>query len=175
VLVLGASGVVGQIAVQAAKLLGAGRVVAAARAREVLEALRERGVADEIVVLTGDIEKALREAAPDGYDIVVDPLYGQPLEAALAATKRGARIVVVGASAGSAATIPITSVYGRTVVGHNNGSVPLEDRREAYERMAQHAARGEIEVAVEKRPLQDVEDVWRRQAAGPHHKLTIVP
>ena len=113
VLILGATGVVGQIGVQAAKLLGAGRVVAAARNRPVLEELRARG-ADEIVVLEDDYAAALEDAAGDGYNVVLDPVYGEPLQAALAASALGARIVTVGANAGMAATIPITSIYGRT-------------------------------------------------------------
>jgi NADPH:quinone reductase-like Zn-dependent oxidoreductase len=174
VLVLGASGVVGQIGVQAAKLLGAGRVVAAARSRAVLERLRERG-ADEIVVLEGDYAAALKDAAGDGYDVVLDPVYGPPLEAALAATALGARIVTVGAGAGMTVTVPMTAIYGRTWVGHSNGQAPLDVRREAYQRMAGHALAGEIVVDVERLPLSGVEEAWQRQAQGPHHKITLVP
>src|SRR4051794_725437 len=74
VLVLGASGVVGQIGVQAAKRLGAARVVAAARDAEALERTRALG-ADATVPLGGDdVAAALREAAGgDGYDLVLDP------------------------------------------------------------------------------------------------------
>lgn len=174
VLVLGASGVVGQIAVQAAKLLGAGRVVAAARDRPSLERLRDRG-ADATVVLEGDIGRALKDAAGDGYDVVVDPLYGPPLQAALAAAAQGARIVTIGANAGQTATIPIGDLFGRTVMGHSNQHAPLDVRREAYERMAGYAAAGEIAVEVERLPLAQVSDAWERQARGPHHKLTLVP
>jgi NADPH:quinone reductase-like Zn-dependent oxidoreductase len=174
VLVLGASGVVGQIAVQAAKLLGAGHVVAAARDREALERLRERG-ADDIVVLDGDVAEKLRGAVEGGFDVIVDPLFGAPLEAALTAAAPGARIVVVGASAGATASIDIGDLYGRTIISHSNGAVPLDARREAYERMARHAVAGEIVVDVERLPLSRIEDAWREQAAGPHHKIALVP
>jgi NADPH:quinone reductase-like Zn-dependent oxidoreductase len=175
VLVLGASGVVGTIGVQAAKLLGAGRVVAAARHRPSLERLRDRGAADEIVVLEGDLQAALKDAAGDGYDVILDPVYGPPLEAALGAAASGARVVTVGAAAGMTATIPITSLYGRTIMGHSNAHSPLDVRREGYERMARHAAAGEITVEVEHLPLSKIEEAWERQAAGPHHKITLVP
>jgi NADPH2:quinone reductase len=175
VLVLGASGVVGQIAVQAAKLLGAGRVVAAARHRPTLEKLLERG-ADEIVVLEGDIAAALKAAAGNGgYDVVLDPLYGPSLEAALQATSQFARVVTVGASAGQSATIPVNELFGRRLSGHSNGFAPLEHRREAYERMAAHALAGEIVVDVKKLPLSDIGTAWALQAKGPHRKLTIIP
>ena len=99
VLVLGATGVVGQIGVQAAKLLGAGRVVAAARDRPCSR------VCASTVPMRSSCSRAttptaLKQAAGDGYDVVLDPIYGEPLEAALAATREGARIVTVGANAG---------------------------------------------------------------------------
>lgn len=180
VLVLGASGVVGQIGVQAARVLGAGRVVAAARSQAALERMLASGAADEIVVLgagagAGDDAQALRDAAGDGYDVILDPLFGAPLEAALGAAAPGARIVTVGASAGMTATIPITGIYGRRWIGHSNGNVPLEVRREAYELMAGHALAGEIRVDVEERPLAEVEQAWEAQAKAPHHKITLVP
>jgi NADPH2:quinone reductase len=174
VLVLAATGVVGQIAVQAAKLLGAGRVVAAGRHRETLERLRERG-ADATVILEGDYRQALQDAAGDGYDVVLDPLYGPPLEAALSATAHGARVVTVGAIAAESAAIPVRDLFGRTLTGHSNSHAPLEVRREAYERLAAHAAAGEISVEVERLPLSRIADAWELQARGPHHKITLVP
>jgi NADPH2:quinone reductase len=176
VLVLGASGVVGQIGVQAAKLLGAGRVVAAARHRPSLDRLRERG-ADAIVVLgEGDLGKALADAAGgDGYDVVLDPLYGPPFEAALQATKMNGRYVVVGASAGQEVTLPIRSIFGRTIIGHTNQQAPQDVRRAAYERMARHAAAEEITVEVERLPLAQIEEAWQHQASGPHHKIALIP
>jgi NADPH:quinone reductase-like Zn-dependent oxidoreductase len=174
VLVLGATGVVGQIGVQAAKLLGAGRVVAAGRDRAALESVRERG-ADEIVVLEGDYAAALKDAAGDGYDVVLDPVYGAPAEAALAATAVGARIVTVGGQAGASVTLPLMSVYGRAWIGHGNGQVPFDVRREAFERMAAHALAGEIVVEVERLPLERVEEAWQLQTQSPHHKITLIP
>ncbi|MDX6564166.1 MAG: hypothetical protein QOD65_3980 [Gaiellales bacterium] len=175
VLVLGASGVVGQIGVQAARLLGAGRVVAAARHRPTLEKLLERG-ADEIVLLEGDLAAALKSAAGDGgYDVVLDPLYGPSLEAALEATAQFGRVVTVGASSGQTATIPVRELFGRRLSGHSNRFAPLEDRREAYARMAAHALAGEIVIDVQKLPLSEVRAAWALQAAGPHQKLTLIP
>jgi NADPH2:quinone reductase len=176
VLVLGASGVVGQIGVQAAKLLGAGRVVAAARSEDVLRRLLGRG-ADEIVVLGGpDDGKALRDAAGrHGYDVVLDPVYGAPLEAAMPATASGARVVSVGAAAGDRATIAFADLFTRAHYGYSNRQAPFERRREAYERLTAHAEAGEIAIDVERVPLDQVADAWRRQAQSPHRKLTIVP
>jgi NADPH:quinone reductase-like Zn-dependent oxidoreductase len=174
VLVLGATGVVGQIGVQAAKLLGAGRVVAAGRDRTALERVRELG-ADDIVVLEGDVAQALAAAAGDGYDVVLDTIYGPPLEAALPVTTEGSRIVTVGAAAGTSIELQIGNLFGRTIIGHSNAHVPLDVRRAAYERMVRHAAAGELRVEFEALPLQRVEDAWREQASGPHHKIVLVP
>src|SRR5207248_3652947 len=81
VLVLGASGAVGQVAVQAAKLLGAGRVIAASRD----EAARTRALthgADAVVDLTGDdVDEMSRRiaAACDGpLHLIIDPVWGLP-------------------------------------------------------------------------------------------------
>jgi NADPH2:quinone reductase len=175
VLVLAASGVVGTIGVQAARALGAGRVVAAARHRPSLERLRESGAADDIVVLEGDLGQALKAAAGDGFDVVLDPLFGPAFEAALGATAVGARIVTVGAGAGMTVELGMGSLIGRTVIGHSNAYLPLDVRREAYERMAGHAAAGEISVDVERVALGDVAQAWERQASGPHQKVVVVP
>src|SRR5579862_3715815 len=99
VLVTGATGMVGQIAVQGAKLLGASHVVAAGRHEPTLASLRDRG-ADETVVLTEDPRPAVRAIAGDGFDIVVDCVFGQPFVAALEACAPGARVVVAGLTAG---------------------------------------------------------------------------
>jgi NADPH:quinone reductase-like Zn-dependent oxidoreductase len=175
VLVLGASGIVGQVAVQAARLLGAGRVVAAARRRPTLEKLLEHG-ADEIVVLEDDVAAALKSTAGNGgFDVVLDPLYVPSLEAALRATSQFARMVTVGAGAGQTATIPVNELFVGRLSGHGNRFAPVEHRREACEGMAAHALAGEIVVEVKKLPLSDIRTAWALQARGPDHKLTIIP
>jgi NADPH:quinone reductase-like Zn-dependent oxidoreductase len=174
VLVLGATGVVGRIGVQAAKLLGAGRVVAAGRDRDALDEVRGLG-ADEVVVLEGDLGEALKAAAGDGYDVVLDVVFGPPLEAALPATTIGARIVTVGAGAGMEVPLPMATFVGRTLIGHSNAYMPVEVRRAAYERMARHAAAGELRIDVDTVPLADVADAWARQAGSPHRKIVLVP
>jgi D-arabinose 1-dehydrogenase-like Zn-dependent alcohol dehydrogenase len=101
--------------------------------------------------------------------------YGPPLEAALSATAQGARVVTVGASAADSAAIPVRDLIGRTLIGHSNGHASLEVRREAYERLAGHAAAGKIRVEVERLPLSRIADAWEMQARGPHRKIALVP
>jgi NADPH:quinone reductase-like Zn-dependent oxidoreductase len=179
VLVLGASGVVGQIAVQAARLLGAGRVVAAARSAEGLERARAVG-ADATVALDGadGLSGALREAAGgDGFDLVFDPLWGAPAVAALDALRPFGRLVALGQSAGAEAAISSAAVRGRPVqiIGHTNYSAPEQRKAAAYARLAAHAAAGAITVDVERLALDAVADAWRRVGSSPHRKLVIVP
>ncbi len=178
VLVLAASGVLGQIAVQAAKLLGAGRVVAAARSPEGLARCLELG-ADASVRLDDpdDLSVALAQAGDGRIDVVLDPLWGAPLVAALGAASFGARIVQIGAGAGAEATIPSAAIRGKMLVlmGHTNFAAPPEVKREAYMRMAEAAARDEIKVDVDALGLEQVGEAWHRLAAGSHRKIVLVP
>jgi NADPH:quinone reductase-like Zn-dependent oxidoreductase len=178
VLVLGASGVLGQIAVQASKLLGAGRVVAAARSREGLERCLELG-ADAGVRLgeTEDLPAALTEAAEGQIDVVVDPLFGPPFVAAVNAASFGARIVQIGAGAGAEATLPSAPIRGKMLVimGHTNFAAPPEVKRDAYRQLAEAAADGSLSIDVDPLPLAQVGEAWDRLAAGSHRKIVLVP
>jgi NADPH2:quinone reductase len=178
VLVLGATGAVGSVAVQAAKTLGAGRVVAAARAGERLERLRERG-ADAIVELDveDDLPAALTAATGDGADVIVDPLWGEPALAAMQAAAHDARHVQIGHMAGTTLELPATLVRSRglQLLGFVVFDTPLELRRAAYTHLTRAAGRGEIEIDLERVPLEDVDEAWQRQQEGPHTKLVVVP
>ncbi len=178
VLVLGASGVVGQIAVQAARLLGAGRVVAAARSPMGLERCLALG-ADAAVRLDepGDLPGALSEAAGGRIDVVVDPLFGEPFVAAVKAASFGARIVQLGSGAGDEATVPSAAIRGKMleIMGHSNFAAPPEVKREAYRRMAEAAATGRLKVDTDPMALEEVAEAWDRLAAGAHRKIVLVP
>ncbi len=176
VLVLGATGTVGQVAVQAAKILGAGRVIAAGRNAEGLARAKELG-ADETVVLEGDLVEAFKEASGGGVDVTVDPLWGEPAVAAIKAANRFARHVALGQSAGLEATIASADVRNKAVhiVGHTNYAIPDEDQRAAYERMTRHAAAGELTADYERVALDDVTSAWERLKAGPGTKLVVAP
>lgn len=181
VVVLGAGGAVGNVAVQAAKLLGAGRVLAADRNPQRLERAVERGADAAVVIGDGsddaELGAALRAAAGDGVDVVVDPLWGMPAAAAMRAARRGARHVQIGHSAGAEATVPAPVVRAAAlgILGFAVFHAPVEVRRDAYVRLARHAASGEIMVDVEPVPLSSVGSAWDRQRGGPGTKLVLVP
>jgi NADPH:quinone reductase-like Zn-dependent oxidoreductase len=177
VLVLAASGVLGQIAVQAAKLLGAGRVVAAARSREGLQRCVELGADATVRLDEPDLPAALQRAADGRIDVVLDPLFGAPFAAAVDAASFGARIVQIGQGAGAEATVTSAAIRGKLLVimGHSNGAAPPEIKREAYARMADAVVRGELTVGVERLPLEQVQEAWRRLHEGAHRKIVLVP
>jgi NADPH:quinone reductase-like Zn-dependent oxidoreductase len=179
VLVLGATGSVGLVAVQAAKLLGAGRVVAVGRSEAALARAVERG-ADATVRLGehADLAAAYVEAFGGvGPDYVFDPVWGEPLVAAIHAAAPRARIVNLGQSAGATAEIPSGPLRFKnlTLLGHTGFSPSVEELTEHYHRLVEHAAAGRVRLDVEKVPLDDVTDAWRRQAEGAGTKLVVVP
>jgi NADPH:quinone reductase len=177
VLVLGATGTVGLVALQAARLLGAGRVVAAGRRPEALERARELG-ADAVVSLEGsdDLAAALREACGgDGPSLVVDPLWGEPVVAAAAAAARGARIVHIGQSAGAAAPLLSADVRGKqlSVLGFSNLATPRAVLNREYLRLVEHGRKDDVQVDVETHPFERVAEAWGRQAEGAGGKVVV--
>jgi NADPH:quinone reductase-like Zn-dependent oxidoreductase len=178
VLVLGASGVVGQIAVQVAKQLGAGRVVAAARSVQALTRCRALG-ADACVGLNAaeNLPGALSEAAEGRIDVVVDPLFGEPFAAAVRAASFKARLVQLGTAAGAQATLPSSDIRGKMLVimGHSNFGAPPDVRRAAYARLLEAAGRGDLALDVEALPLERVGEAWARVQAGAHRKIVLLP
>jgi NADPH2:quinone reductase len=176
VLVLGATGTVGLAAVQAARVMGAERIVAAGRRPEGLEAAKEAG-ADAVVRLDqDDVAAALKDAAGgNGPTVVIDPLWGEPLVAATEAAAPGARIVQIGQSAGPTATLASGVVRGKQleIYGYSNFVVPAETRRAAYAELVSHAARGEFSFPIDTYPLERVSEAWARQAEGPGAKLVV--
>ena len=177
VAVLGATGQVGSVAVQAAKLLGAGRVIAVSRAGERLDRMRERG-ADAVVDVEGDnLTERLREAAGGDIDVTIDSLWGEPAVAAMGAAARFGRHVQVGQLAGpsldlSAPAIRSKSLDVRGFMGLHPGH---QIRAEAYTRLGEHVARGDIVIDFERIPLADVASAWERQRSGAGAKLVLIP
>jgi NADPH2:quinone reductase len=179
VLVLGATGSVGLVAVQAARLLGASRVVAVGRDEERLEKAASLG-ADATVRIgaVDDLAGAFREASRgEGPMYVFDALWGEPLAAALQAAAPGATVVNLGQSAGPTAELASGAVRGKNlnIHGHFAFGVPGEVFAEHYPRLVRHALAGEIQLDVERVPLADVGEAWRRQAVGEGTKLVLVP
>ena len=170
VLVLGAGGAVGQVAVAAAKVLGDARVVAVCRSAEAQERARARG-ADEVVPLTGDVDAlaaAFAEACGGAVDVVVDPVFGTAATAASRVLAPRGRLVNLGGASGDVAEFSSAVLRSRTaeVLGYTNATLTPEQRRAALEAVFRHAAAGRLAVAADVVPLADVPAAWQRQAAG---------
>jgi NADPH:quinone reductase len=179
VLVLGATGSVGLVAVQAAKLLGAGRVVAAGRSAAGLQRAVEHG-ADATVRLdeTDDLVSAFKDVfGGGGPSYVFDPLWGPPAAAAVEAAVPRATIVNLGQSAGPTSELSSAAVRFKTlsILGHTNFAVPRDELVAHYRRLVGHAVAGDIRLEVERVPLASVAEAWRRQGEGADTKLVVIP
>jgi NADPH2:quinone reductase len=182
VVVLGAGGVVGQVAVQAARLLGAGRVVGAARSARARRAAAAAG-ADVVVPIddslaTEELTALLLEAADGPVDVVVDPLAGRPGTAALGTLAVGGRQVNFGSSAGPTLSVDSATLRSRTaaVLGYTNNALTAQRRAEVFRTVLDHAAAGRLTVTHEVRPLDDVADAWRSVAeARAGGRVVLVP
>jgi NADPH2:quinone reductase len=181
VLILGATGVTGKLAIQTAKLLGARRIVAAGRNVEVLSTLHELG-ADTAICLDEsrqDLTEAFaREATGTGFDVVIDYLWGWPTEALLAAFARPdlkpgssrVRLIQVGESAGSTISLPAAVLRSSRleILGAGSGSAPASPEiwREAIRWLMGNVGSGALRIDIERIPLADVEQAWLREQHG---------
>jgi NADPH:quinone reductase len=179
VLVLGATGSVGLVAVQTAKLLGALRVVAAGRSAAGLERAADLG-ADATLRLEGDedLVSAFKDAfGGDGPTYVFDALWGEPGAAAVLAAAPKATVVNLGQSAGATAALSSEAVRFRSlaILGFSVYTVPFGVLAEHYRRLVDHAVAGDIRLDVELVTLDSITEAWRRQADRAGAKLVVVP
>jgi NADPH:quinone reductase-like Zn-dependent oxidoreductase len=170
VLVLGAGGAVGQVAIAAARLLGAGRVVAVCRPGAAEERARRAG-ADAVVPLAADVDELtarIRDACGGSTDVVVDPVFGAAATAASRVLADRGRLVNLGGASGDRAEFSSAVLRSRTadVLGYTNNALRPDQRRAALEAVFRHAAAGRLAVAHETVPLADAPAAWRRQATG---------
>jgi len=174
VLVLGATGAVGEIAIQVARALGAGKVIAAARESDRLRALP----ADELVALDGpDVAARMKAVTDGGADIVIDALWGAAAIAALQAAATGCRFVQVGNITGAEVGLPAGLLRPRRIdlLGHGLMACPEPVRRDAMCRLLELMTAGQLKVRSEVIPLADVGIAWARQKAGAGTKLVLTP
>jgi NADPH2:quinone reductase len=179
VLILGATGIAGQLAVQIAKRLGARRVIAAGRNPQALDKLKTLG-ADAVISLDQDqpalIDAFRAEYAGAGIDIVLDYLWGQPAEAALQAiSQKGlrkaasrVRFVQIGSTAGNAISLPAATLRssGLELLGSGFGSASLDQIKTAIAEFFQAASTQPFEFAVQAAPLSQVESLWNAPERG---------
>ncbi|MEU8057426.1 quinone oxidoreductase family protein [Microbispora bryophytorum] len=172
VLVLGATGVAGRLAVKVARLLGAGRIVATGRDDDQLREVQTIGA--DVVINTAVSDEALAQAyldaRGDGYDVVLDYLWGRPGEILLRALVprsfafgKPTRVVQIGESAGAELTLAASSLRtsGVEIYGAAKGLDP-RTMEEVYQRIVTWTRSGELTFDMEKVPLSDIETAWQR-------------
>lgn len=184
ILVLGATGNAGRMAIQVARLFGAGDIVAAGRDAERLEATAALG-ATRTVLLDGDPDEVaghLGRAAAD-VDIVLDYLWGEPTAAAMIAvitgrTDRRKPIswIEIGSVAGPEAAIPSAALRAARlqIVGSGQGSVSTREILAELPELAAAITAGTIDVEAETMPLAEVGRAWA-EARQSTHRIVLVP
>ncbi|WP_433516563.1 quinone oxidoreductase family protein [Nonomuraea sp. CA-143628] len=180
VLVLGATGNAGQMAIQVAKRLGAGRVVGAGRDKDRLALLPGIG-ADATVALTDTAETdtagpgtteadaALAEAAAE-VDLVIDYLWGRPAASAIMALLMGRadrsrelNWIQIGSMAGPTIELPSVALRSANfrLQGNGQGAVSTRAYLEELPSLVDEIDHGGIAVTARAVPLADVESAWR--------------
>ncbi len=185
VLILGATGVTGKLAVKIAKLLGAARVVAAGRNPQALNALHNLGADATISLALPETELSeafVREAGQSGFQVVIDYVWGQPAEAFLRAITRRefvaiqseTRYVQVGESAAPTITLPAAVLRSTPLTILGTAGIPARDVLvEAFKQVMAYAAKGDLQIDTERVPLADIENAWLRDQPG--RRLVIIP
>jgi NADPH:quinone reductase-like Zn-dependent oxidoreductase len=183
VLIVGATGAVGLVAVQIAKLKGAARVVAAGRNPERLERARSLGADASVELGHGLAPEELRalfaEAAGGRLDVALDPLWGEPGSAAIEALTRDGVYVSFGQAAAPVAELSGIPLRNRrvTLVGHSGAWASPGERQEALTRAHDLARRASRPLAldIEELALDEIGDAWERLSRSGGRRLVVRP
>jgi NADPH:quinone reductase-like Zn-dependent oxidoreductase len=170
VLVNGATGTAGRLAIQIAKHLGAGKVIATGRNVDALKALEALEADITIPLGTEDelLDRAFREQFANRVDVVLDYLWGHSAERLLIAAAKAAedpvpiRFIQIGAVSGDSINLP-GAVLRSTAIelkGSGLGSIPLNRLIEAIGELLQATLPGRFTIATEAVPLSAVEAAW---------------
>lgn len=179
ILINGATGVTGKVAIQIAKYYGAKRIIATGRNTDSLQLLSELG-ADEIVSLRQedidiiDIIKGIHARYP--INVVIDYTWGHPAELIITALKGGGlhgmtskvRFVTVGSMAGEEITLSSATLRSSAIeiLGSGIGSLSKEVMEMQYSEiipeMMQLAAEGKLTIDTVTEELKDIEAAWHK-------------
>jgi NADPH2:quinone reductase len=165
VLVHAAAGGIGHLAVQLAKLLGAGTVIATASSAAKLDFVRGLGADAAVDYTDPDWPERVRAAAPGGVDVVLDSVAGPMLERSVDLLAPLGRLVIYGAAGGELGAVPATLYALRSVVGFSllawRTARPAEARADVAE-VSEHAAAGRLRTVVHARlPLTEAAKAHR--------------
>jgi len=186
VLILGATGVAGRLAVQIARHLGAGRVVAVGRNPDLLKTLPDLGADATISLNTPDVELAAAlkaEANRKHFDIVLDFLWGHPTEVLLDAVtghdvkadSSRIRLVEIGEMAGPRISLAAAALRSSRleIYGSGGGGISYQAIFDTIPQVWALAVSGKLRIDTEGVPLASVESAWLREDV--HGRLVIIP
>ncbi|WP_405691439.1 zinc-binding alcohol dehydrogenase family protein [Streptomyces sp. NBC_00057] len=160
VLIHAAAGGIGHLAVQLAKLLGAGTVIATAGSPAKLDFARKCGADIAIDYTDSDWPDQVRKAAPRGVDVVLDSVGGETLQRSFDVLAPFGRIVIYGAASGELTSLPVTNFFAlKSVAGFSliawRAADPEQARREMTE-VTEYSTAGQLHTAVHARlPLAE--------------------
>jgi NADPH2:quinone reductase len=180
VLVTSGAGGIGHLAVQLARLQGAGTVIATAGSAAKLEFLAGLGADATIDHSRPDWADQVRTAAPDGIDVVLDAVGGAMLDASIGLLRPLGRVVAYGAASGDFASIPVRGLFGlKTVKGFGlllwRATAPEQARADIAE-LASLLASGELRAVTQSLPLSEVVEAHRLlQSRAFPGRLILVP
>jgi NADPH:quinone reductase-like Zn-dependent oxidoreductase len=183
VLINGATGTSGRLAIQIAKHLGAKKVIATGRQARSFDELRSLG-ADVTVALTQDgdsLEKAFKNEFQQGVDIVLDYVWGMSAEKLIiAAAKAGPegvpiRYVQIGSISGPDINLPSAALRSSALqlMGSGIGSIPFPRLLQAIHGVLQAAPSAGFKIATQRVPLADVTKAWNSGDTDP--RIVLVP
>jgi NADPH:quinone reductase-like Zn-dependent oxidoreductase len=184
VLILGATGNAGELAVQIAKRFGASQIIAAGRDTDRLARLLLLGATDT-VDLDCDLSTLARRLGPvaNDVDVVIDYIWGQPTANAMMAvvTHRADRSkplawIEIGSVAGPDAPIPSAALRAArmAIVGSGQGSVSTKAILAELPSLAQAIAAGTFEIEARPVSLHEVERAWA-DSARTRQRIVITP
>jgi NADPH:quinone reductase-like Zn-dependent oxidoreductase len=177
VLINGATGVTGQLAVQLAKYGGASKVIATGRNEALLHKLKGMG-ADVVISLKEEeatiVDELRKLHHHQPIDVVIDYLWGRPMELILQALKGGGlhaftprvRIVTVGGMAGEHIELATGTLRSSAIelLGSGIGSLSAEDMQEfnseVLPELFAQAAAGHLTIDVQTAGLKDIQSAW---------------
>jgi NADPH:quinone reductase-like Zn-dependent oxidoreductase len=173
VMVLGATGASGRMAVRAARLLGAGRIVAAGRREDILASL-DVDARINLTLPAHELRAAFAHEVELGVGIIIDYVWGAATEMLLALLTKSdlshddreddVRLVALGAMAAPTIALPSTTLRSSrlSILGSGSGNFPPVAQLKAFVAdILSYAARGDIGVDVERKPLEEVSEVWK--------------
>ena len=179
----GATGVSGKLAVRIASLLGAGKVVVAGREASTLDSLSEMGACAiiDLKQADADIYDAFVREAGEGYDIILDFLWGHPTELLFRAitpnevgfARHKTRYIQIGQSAGTVISLAAEALRTSGLELSGVGNVPPGVLPQALEQIWMWVRERKLIMDIEKVDLSCVSEAWLRKTTG--KRIVIVP